>query len=276
MPQRWAAPLIALLLSGCTKGGLPKLPDLKELLPTVRFEKLKFDKVDFTHADATFVLAVDNPHPIGLELAELNWALSLVGSDFLDGKHGKGIDIDPKGTSKVRFPVSLQWGDLLTVAGDMKGKDEVAWGLDGDIAFDTPLGKLDVPYKLDGTMPVLHLPKVSLDALRVAKLDLLKQTATLELDVGMKSDQGTPLSIAGLNYGLKLSGTEVATGETRSDGSTVTLPIELKLLELGVVIVDAITKKTELKVGFDADATIGTPLGEIPLAISELATLALK
>jgi hypothetical protein len=92
----------------------------------------------------------------------------------------------------------------------------------------------------------------------------------------MKSDQGTPLSIAGLNYGLKLSGTEVATGETRSDGSTVTLPIELKLLELGVVIVDAITKKTELKVGFDADATIGTPLGEIPLAISELATLALK
>ena len=121
---------------------------------------------------------------------------------------------------------------------------------------------------------------MSLKALRVSKLDILKNTATLELDIGLASDQGSAIGVDGFDYDVMLSGTKVADGVAAISGvdgsTTATLPMNLKLLELGTTIVNAITKKTALDVGLDADASFDTPLGVVPLKISETQKLQLK
>lgn len=271
-------PLILVSLAGCKQ--LPKMPDLKEVLPEVRFADLKVEEVDFKGLDGRFVLEVDNPYPLELNLAETSWKLGLAGHPFLDGTNEEGLSIAPSETSKVRIPFGLKWKNAFDVVTDAKGKDSLPYSLDTTLGFTTPIGPVSVPLKHDGELPALHAPKVSLKALRVEKLDLLKQTASLALDLGLTSDQASALTFETFSYGVALAGTSVATGDTKIgavDGSKdVTLPIDLKLLNLGVVIVEAITKKTRLEVRLTADASVGTPLGVIPLSIDELADLALK
>ncbi len=274
-----AWPLIAVLfLSGCAK--LPKLGELSDYLPKVSFKKLDVKDVDFKGAKSTFVLDVDNPHPVGLQIPKVNWDLDLGGSDFLDGVKDSPIEVLASEVTPVRVPVDVKWANIFNVVKDVKGKDDVPYAFGGDLTVDTPVGPLKVPFKHEGQLPVLHVPKVSLKALRVEKLDILKNTATLALDIGLDSEQGSAIGVDGFDYDVKLSGTKVADGVaaiSAIDGSTTaTLPINLKLLELGTTIVNAITKKETLEVGLDADASFDTPLGVIPLKINETQKLQLK
>ncbi len=272
-------PLIAaLFLTGCAK--IPSLGELSDYLPKVTFKKLDVKDVDFKGAKSTFVLNIDNPHPVGLEIPAVNWDLDLGGADFLNGVKDTPISLKAQGVAPVRVPVDVKWKNIFDVVQGAKGKDNVPYIFGGDVKVNTPVGPLKVPFKHEGDLPVLHLPKVSLKALRVSKLDILRNTATLELDIGLASDQGSAIGVDGFNYDVKLSGTKVADGVAAISGvdgsTTATLPMNLKLLELGSTIVNAITKKTSLEVGLDADASFDTPLGVVPLKISETQKLQLK
>ncbi len=269
--------LLPLLLAGCAKGGLP---NLSSIVPTVAFHKLKFEDLSFEGTTAEFVFNVDNPNPIGLDLASLDWALALSGNPFLDGNHGSPVSVSPQDKSKVRLPVSLKWADALSVGQALKGADEIPWSMSGDFRFSTPLGPIGLPFEQAGQLPMLHAPRIRLEALRVERLDLAKQTASLALDLGIDSDQQTTLSFDAFDYDVKLKGTSVASGNALvgavAGSKDITLPIDLNLLNLGAVIVEAITNKSQLQVGLSADAQIGTPLGPVPLSISESGPLQLR
>ena len=272
-------PLVAAtLLMGCGKHP-PKLGKLKDLLPKATFEQFKIKDVSFEGLETTFIFNVENPYPLGLELQALNWKLGLAGNDFLNGANDKGLDIDPGATSAVRIPISLKFADVFNIAKDAKGAGEVPWTIDGDFAFATPIGPITLPFKEQGVMPALSAPKVSLKALRVGKLDLKSQTASLELDLGFESDSDKPVKFSAFGYGIKLDGTDVASGNAKMDtvdGSGMTLPFDIKLVNLGATIIEAITKKTELKVRLNADTEVDTPLGAVPLKINEVVKLQLK
>ncbi len=266
-------------MTGC-KQGLPKMPDLSEVLPKVRFKDVKVSEIDFGGLDAKLVLEVDNPYPLGLQLAEKSWTLDLAGQRFLDGTDDEGLDIEPAATSPVRIPVSMKWADAFGVATNAKGKDQLPFALHADLGFTTPIGDVRVPLDHEGELPALHKPKISLKALRVEKLDLLKQTASLALDVNLESDQGSPLSFDAFAWDLSLNGSDAAAGTARigavEASQLVTLPIDLKLLGIGVAIVDAIKDQGKLDVALKANADVATPFGVVPLKVNEVATLRLQ
>ncbi len=268
-----------LLFAGCAK--LPKLPgSVQELLPKVSFKDMKLSNVDFDGAKATFILDVANPHPVGLEIPAVNWDLDLADTNFLEGVKDTPLSLEAGGTSPIKIPVQLKWADVLNVASGAKGKDVIPFAVTGDLSVDTPLGPVKVPFSHAGDLPVLHVPKVSLKALRVEKLDLLKNTASLAVDIAMTSEAAAPIGVDAFDYTLKLSGKQVASGKASlpaiSGTSVATLPIDLKLLELGTTVVEALTKKESLLVDLAADATLGTPLGPIPLNVSESTKLSVQ
>ncbi|MEQ1567207.1 MAG: LEA type 2 family protein [Myxococcota bacterium] len=269
------------VMSGCKELGSMK--DLKDLLPEVHFDELKIEKVDFQGLDAKFVIDVTNPYPVELNLAETSWKLGLAGSPFLDGTNEHGVSIAAAETSKTRIPFSLKFADAFSVVTGAKGQDQLPFVLDADLGFDSPVGRVNVPLHREGDLPALHAPKLSLDGLRIEKLDLMKQTATLALDVGMKSEQGSALTFESFTYGIKLAGNDVASGTASigalgatQDSRNVTLPVELKLLGLAGAVVEAVTKKSQVKVRLTGDASIGTPFGAIPFGFDEIADLTPK
>ena len=271
--------VVPLLLSSCAK--LPKLPkSVDELLPQVAFADLKVSNVDWEGAKATFHVDVTNPHPIGLDIPAVNWDLDLAGGDFLEGVKDTPLKVDAGATSTVKIPVQLAWGDVLNVASGAKSQDDIPFALAGELTVDTPLGSVPVPFAHEGRLPVLHVPKVSLEGVRVDEVELLKNRAALAVDLALSSEQATALSVDDFVYTLKLSGTKVASGKASVpavEGRTVvTLPIELSLLELGSELIDAITGKKTVKVGLDGAADLTTPLGVLPVDFSEATELKLR
>lgn len=273
--------MLLLMVLGCAKlGGLEGLDAYK---PTVKFDRLDLGAVTWQGADADFRFTVTNPNPVAVKVASFTYDLDLGGQDFVQGDDDEGLTLSAKGDSALAIPVSLKWADVLSVAGELSGQDQVPFTISGDFGFNTPLGTVKIPWKHEGELPVLEAPGVSLQAARVAGLDIRTQTARLEVDLGLKNKGNSNLSFADLGYQLSLSGTQVASGTVASVGGvsggdtrTVTLPVDVELLKLGASVVNAITKKEKIQVGVSANVDVQTPLGTLPLAISEAGELQLK
>lgn len=275
--MRWLAIALVLASGGCKN---LNLPDLSAYTPKVRFDRVDLGKADWNGVDSTFVLKVDNPNPIGVKLASWTWDLDVAGMDFLSGDNSDGTDLEASGTSELAIPARLVFMDLINTAKAVKGQDEVPFAVGGELGFGTPLGVVKVPWKDEGTLPVLRKPKIKVQRLRVEGLDVLKGRANLALDLAVSHDGSAKIDLDNAAWKLGLGGTQVADGSLPSmasvsggEASTVSLPIGVNLLQLGSTVVKALKNKTAVPVEFGADLTVGTPLGALPLKIDESATV---
>ncbi|MEZ4235443.1 MAG: LEA type 2 family protein [Myxococcota bacterium] len=272
----WTLVSVGLLgLAGCTD---PKsMKDLKKLLPEVTFQDLKVDHIDFQGLDAKIVLDVKNPYPVGLDLSEASWKLGLSGSPFLDGTNDKGLSVEANDTGKLRLPFSLQFEDAFRVVTQSQGLEQLPYTFDADLGFDTPIGNVNIPFAHQGDLPALHVPKVSLTSLRVGGIDLAHQTASVEVGLKLQSDQPSALSFDTFGYDLLLAGKHVADGQTKIGAvegvKEVTLPVDIKLLEVGSAIVNILQSHDPVNVRLKADAQVGTPFGAVPFAVDQTASL---
>ncbi len=269
-----------LLLGGCAKGSLGGLGDLSSLMPKVRFHKFNIEKLSFETIDTVFVLEIDNPYPLGIDLGSFNWALALGGNDFLSGNDRKGSRIAPSATSKLRIPVSLNVMDIVNTVSDLSGKDAVPFRFSGKVGLNTPLGQIKLPYDAKGEVPVLKAPKFAFQKIRLDRIDPLGAKATIAIDLGVSHTAAAALQFTGFDYDLRLGGKKVISGLVQDLGDvqpgktrTVSLPITIDLIAVGTTIAQAITGGGKIDVGLGAKLTVGTPYGAIPLSIDETGNL---
>ncbi len=272
--------LTALTLTSC--GQLGALGDaLKPYTPKLRFESLALQGLDFTKIDVDFVFAIDNPNPLAVKLDTFSYDLGLEGVSVVKGHSDDGIALASQGSSEFKLPVSLKYEDIFALVGNVKGKDSLAFSFSGDFGFNTPVGVAKIPFEETGDFPVVHAPDVSLKGLRMGKLDIFSQTATLNLDLGFKNEGGgAPIAFSGLDYKVSLGSASVAAGlvddipqVAAGAEQTVTIPLNLNLRSLGGAVVSAVTSKSPVEVDFDGTVKVGTPFGVIPLDIAQLANL---
>lgn len=271
--------LVPLVLSGCKHFDLGNL-NLKQYLPKVTFDKMKVEKVDFHGMDTNFRFDVENPYPVGLKLASFAYDLALEDKAFLNSTSASGLDLAAGTTSKMDLPARIQFKEVFELIQDLQGKDEVAYGLKGKFGVETPAGPVEVPFDEKGEMATLKAPKIEPKAVRVGAVNLLQQKATLEIDLGVTNRaKAHTYGMKAFQYGIDLAGARVADG-TLADLSvaagateTVTLPIQLSLLQLGSTLVSSITQKKPMDVRLDAGLDVDTPLGRIPLSVDQTVNL---
>lgn len=249
---------------------------LTEFTPKVHFDRLNVDAIDFQHADVDFVFRVDNPNPIGVGLADYSYDLSLEEVPFLEGTNDAGFDLEANGSSELALPLDLAWTQIFETIDATRGEDLVDFRLGGAMGFDTPAGKVDIPFDEEGDFPALRTPTFRFQALRVPKVGLT--TADIEVDLGVDNPHGATLFFDRFDYGLSLGGVEVADGLVSTfavDGATegtLTLPVSVNLLSVGEVVLDAIAGE-RIDLGLDASMEVDTPFGIVPLAIDETGKL---
>jgi len=252
-------------------------------MPDVQFDTLTVREITFEEAKVDFVFSVENPNPLDVKLASFSYALGFEEIELISGENEDGLELKAMGSSTIELPVDLVFADAWNTVQATRGQDEIDFGLEGHIGFNIPqLGKVDVPYDAGGSFPALRTPMFTLEALRAKNVDLFTQTATLELDVGIDNDHASTLQFTALDYDLTLGGASAARGVIADlaevDGAftkTVTLPIEIDLLNVGSSVVTALTGGGSLDVGFDATVDVLTPFQEqsIPLSIDETGNL---
>ena len=280
-----AASLVTMMLVTVSCSQLGALGDvLAPYTPKLQFRNLALKSIDFSKIDVDFVFAVRNPNPISVKLASFGYALGLEGVELLRGTQADGFKLEARGESELAIPVSLTFMRIFELVSAARGKDRLGFDISGDLGFDTPVGRANVPFRERGDFPVVHAPDVSLRKLAVGDFNLLKGQARLDLTLAMANTSGgSALGFQNFRYRINLMGqpvvesvlanvADVGAGETRD----VVVPIALNLLTAGKTLVDAVSQKKALDLDFAGIVDVRTPFGTIPLDVKRLATMLLK
>lgn len=260
--------------------------EIDEFAPDVRFDRIDVQDINFSEASVDFVFQVDNPNPIELGLSSFSYNFGMEEIPLFDGDNPDGFQLRALDSSPLVLPVSLTWTDTWDAVQATRGLDTIGFGLDGHMGFAVPLEKFEgeevrVPYNEGGEFPALRTPKFNLGKVKVNRLDLLTQTADLQLEFDVDNDHGSTLFFDRFDYKVRLAGNEVGTGLIGSlgqvDGAeqdTFILPLSVNLIQLGDAGWQHLVNRTPLDARLLADMDVDTPFGIVPLSINEQGNVA--
>lgn len=263
--MRCHLPLLCLFALGCS--------ELEGVLPTVHFERLAVDRISFDDVHTDFVFRVNNPNPIEIDLASFSYALDLEGIRLVDGTAEDGFLLERSGSSELALPVHLVFAQVYDTVTATRGEDVVDFSLEGHFGFDTPAGRVRLPYRELGDFPALRTPQFAFEALRVT--DLRFDGADLSLDLGVDNPHGSTLFFENFDYTIAMQGQQVVDGMLKDfdvDGATrqvLSIPIEVDFLRVGVGLATAIANGDPVKLDFNATTDVDTPFGVVPLTLAQ-------
>ncbi len=223
------------LTGGCA--GLEQA--LEDRRPRVSVEGMRLAAVDFDRARVVFDVAIDNPNPVGIDLAGFDYVLSLGGNEFLKGQRDRAVRLPADGKESIAIPLTIPYERIAELPGDLRGRKSVDYGLELGLDFDLPaLGRQRLGTSTSGSMPIPQRPGISLDGVRVAELGLSGAELVLELGIDNPNDFG--IDLERLDYALAINGRRWAESSRESglslapDGSTtVDLPLRVNFGTIG-------------------------------------------
>jgi LEA14-like dessication related protein len=253
-------------LGACTPVEIKKA--LKGQTPTVSVADQRLTRLDFERVNLAFDLQVQNPNPVALSLAGLDYDLQLGGASFVSGKQGKQMSLAAAGPSHFELPLSLSYKEIYQALGNLKGKDEIPYQLTTGLMIDVPLlGKMRYPVTAQGVLPVPRLPTISVQALTLQRLSF--SGATLSLNLEVDNPNAFNVALDNLNYDFMVNGKRWLSGNRQSLGaltpkqkSVITLPITLNFMELGSSLYGLLNSGTALNYSLSGklDAASSHPL----------------
>ena len=101
---------VALLCSGCEI--IEKNPYLSALMPSVGFDSLQVNYVDFERIETDIVFAIDNPNPVGIDIEHFSYDLGFSETQWLAGENEDGLLLNPVGESTVALPTEIVFTEL--------------------------------------------------------------------------------------------------------------------------------------------------------------------
>lgn len=267
----------ATLTGSCAKSG--DLGGLRDYLPKVRFERFEITRISFEEVDTLFVVEIENPYPVGLDLGSYRWSLRLAGNDFLRGRDQDPSRIKPGGTSRVRIPVTLGFRQIVQTVQDLRGAEAAPFTFSGNVGLKTPVGDVSLPFRARGEIPVLEAPRIAFQGVRLDRIDVREGKATIALDLGLTPQGAHPMAFDSFDYGVTIGGKRVVGGLVKSFGEVtsgatkkVSVPVTVNLVSVGETIFSAISGGGKLDFGLKASLSVGTPFGPVPLSIDERGT----
>ena len=260
-------------LSGCAAvkeivGGF------KPQAPQVRFVGAKLDKLSLDSAGLLFDIAIENPNQVGITLAGFDYDLQIDGNSFLIGQQSDRIQMAAGQQSHLPLPLTLSYASLYESFKKLVDQDTSQYQLRCHLTFDVPiLGQVDVPLQKTGKIPLLKVPSLNVEALKLDKLGFTG--ADLSLNLQFRNPNAFAILLDRFQYKLTVDQKEWTVGETtetvkidEKDGGLLTIPIHLNFLDIGQSAYGLLKGKDafdcRLRGGIDLTASIPL-LGKIRL-----------
>ena len=221
--------------TGCST--LKKYANIQE--PRVEIHNITIKHMDFKTADLDIEIKVANNNPVSINLDGFDYSIVVEGRDFLRGEQTKKLAIKASGTSVFSFPLELNIVDLYEIYKTVDNKENIKYDLNIAAALDIPvIGKQRFPVKTEGTIPVIRVPQLTIEQLKVEKLGLTG--AKLKLTTQIENPNSFDIKLNQINYSLMINGTEWVRNspETNIDlkkktTNRISLPFEVSFIDLG-------------------------------------------
>ena len=254
--------LISTLLSSCSLLGGIIGESVKK--PEVDFVDAKLSKLSFDAADLLFDLRIRNPNSLGLKMAGFDYDLLINGNSFLRGKQERQLEIEARGESTVQIPLTLSYLDLYQAFQSLRDQDNSTYQINCGLSFDVPvLGVVNIPVSKSGELPLLKLPKVRLDTLKVARLSLVG--AELVLSVRLDNPNAFSMLLDHLQYQLDINGRSWLSGDSRDSvqvtekgESIINIPVSINFLEIGSSAYQLLSGGKDLNYQFGGEIDFGS------------------
>lgn len=274
-PAPWLLLSLIVLLSGCALFE----QEMERRQPTASVEGTRISALSFDSVDLEVDVRIDNPNPVGVRLAGLDYDLRLDGERALSGESNARSNIPARDSGTVSVPITLGFQELYERVSGLRGRNEVDYEVDLGLNVDVPvLGVQRLSASTSDTLPLPKVPRVSLSDVRVDRLGLTG--ARMLVDLGVSNPNGFGLDLDALRYSFTVEGQDWVSGmveeSTRLDSnetSTLTVPVELDFASLGSGLYRMLTENRALDYQLQGSMT-GTagdsPLGRFDLDFEDL------
>ena len=267
---RTIAGVLLLVAGGLGCAGLGNMVQkMKPQAPQVSVADVKLNSLSFSGAELGFVLDVKNPNPVGVSLAGFDYDFLVEGASLLSGKKEEKLQIPSRGEEKVELPVRLTFRDVFSAIKSLANQDSFSYELRSHLRFDLPVvGRVSVPVKKSGALPVLQLPAISLEGLKVKNLSFSGLDAVLKVKV--KNPSGISLLLQKLDYSLAVAGKNWIQSALAGGGSqqkippkgsnVLEIPLHLNLMSIGTSLYSALKNGESLPYSFRGKIDLATSL----------------
>ena len=269
-PLLLLATLGLVLLAGCAS--MQKMLKNAFQKPRLTFKTARLTNASLSDATVDLVYTLDNPNPLGLSLASIDYAFFVEDKQVVAGTPPKGLNIAARGKSELVFPANVKFADIAPVVTTFLTQDTARYKAQGSVGIKTPIGVLRFPLEHEGTFEVPKIPQVQFEAPRIANVSL--QGATVEFPLVVKNRNSFPLPVACFSGALKVAGSNVgqlSTGDLGmlEPGGTrqVTLPLSINFLSAASAA-NALRSGGNAQVKWDGRLVSGGQ--NVPLDVSQL------
>jgi LEA14-like dessication related protein len=249
-------PIILLALTPCA--GCSELLALVQK-PTVKVKRVDLKRVSFQDLAVDVVLTVDNPNPIGLPVARLDYQVTVDGHALASGRADSSLAIPAAGSADVTLPVAARWDALGATAQSLFERDELPYVISARVGFDVPGGSFDVPIEHQGTLPVPRPPQVELGAVSLGDIDF--SGATLHVGLALTNPNRFALPLGALAYRISVEDREVANGSAQpgelaaGEKRPLDLALRIDFLRAGAAIGAAVAARSA-RVALDGELDV--------------------
>ena len=213
--------------------------------PTVAYKSASLSDVTLSGATLNVVTTVDNPNPVDLALAEVDYRLAIDGHPVATGKPPDGLQIPAKGTADVSLPASFKFADLGQAVSTVLAQGSAKYKAEGTVGVKTPIGLVKVPLSHEGTFNLPDMPGIALGTPRVTSVAI--DHAMVELPVTLTAKGSYPIPLQAREAAVSIGGAHIGDVSAKDLGTlepgkprSVVLPLSIPFsgaLEAGQAIV---------------------------------------
>lgn len=269
--KRLAVAALALsVLSGCAY--LQKFLSSAFKQPTLAFKTASFTDFSLGGLNLDTVWELNNPNPVGISLASVDYALFIDDKQVVAGTPANGFQMAANAATQLHFPAGIKFQDLAGVVETFLTKDMASWKAQGGIGVQTPIGVLRFPLAADGMFEVPKIPQIVFGNPRITNVSF--QGATVEFPLTVTNRNSYALPIAGVTGNLAVAGSNVGTISTGDLGAMdgkgtrqVAIPLTINFVQVAGAAANAL-RGGQAPVAFTAKVQSGDQA--LPIRVDQL------
>jgi LEA14-like dessication related protein len=227
---RSPARLLIVLVAGASACAWLQAAESGFKKPDVAYKGASLSDVSLSGATLSVVTRVDNPNPVALALADVDYRLSIEGRPVAAGKPPDGLEIPANGAADVTLPASFKFTDLGQAVSTLLEKGSAGYKAEGTVGLKTPIGVVHVPLSHEGTFTLPAMPGIALGTPRLTSVAI--DHATVDLPVTLTGRGSLPVPLQALQAAVTIGGAHVGEVSAKDLGTlepgasrSVTLPV---------------------------------------------------
>jgi LEA14-like dessication related protein len=248
--------------------GLTTCETLKTIFrePLLTLHSAQINEITFTGIQVLCRINVDNPNPISIPFPDIDWEFYINANSFVKGRITANQSIGARRTTIVDVPVSFSYLEVYNTFASLKNNKQADYKVALAATFSLPvLGDKTWRFEHEGVFPVLQLPTLSFNGIRVKNFSLTK--VDLELAWEVENPNNFAMNLKDLSYNLTVNNSRWVTGKVPgspqiSADRKTSIPLEISISNLTIVrdIIDIITKGTNVTFACTGNFSLGSSL----------------